>query len=265
LPPVSSLHEFRPFAGGPGNNDVVLASVDHTADSMHVFLNLPASVSDAEIYQMASQGQGRLDQVDVNLFKTGMFGIPNGNNVLTIVTFEPTGTSSIIRQTALNPDSARGAGLGDLNHDGIFATSDIANVGGAFEEVLYSRNTLFNPAADTTGDGLVNTYDLLGLGSQLTSAGVDQAVYDLWYDVKQSRVDFNNDGTVDGLDVALLGSSFGTTDWTFDLDVSGAVNAADRDFLFANFEVVPEPAAWALMLIGVVGLPLVLRRGRRAA
>ena len=264
LPPQSSLHEFRPF-GGPGDNDVVIASDDLTGDNVHVFLNLAANVSDQAIYDLVTAGQGSTEQVDVNLFKTGLFGIPNGHNVLTIVTFEPTGTSSVIRQTGLTPESARGAGLGDLNHDGSYQMSDIANAAGAFEEVLYSQDALFNPAADVNGDGLVNTYDLLGLGGELTTAGADSSIVGLWQEVKQRRVDFNNDGIVDQTDVGILESNVGVYDWTYDLDVSGGVDSGDRDFMLANFSVVPEPSTCALALaaLAVLSAAACGRRRRR--
>jgi hypothetical protein len=66
---------------------------------------------------MVDGGQGKTDALDRDVFKTGFFGIPNGNNAITVVTREISGNTNVQRFTGLNPASARGAGLGDLNHD----------------------------------------------------------------------------------------------------------------------------------------------------
>ena len=58
-------------------------------------LNLPANLTDAQILTMAQNGQGNTDQIDRDIFKTGFFGVPNGNNTVTIVTYEITGNSNV--------------------------------------------------------------------------------------------------------------------------------------------------------------------------
>ena len=75
----------------------------------------------------------------MNLFKRYFAGIGTGNNVLTLVTFEPTGTSNVQRVAGQWVDG-RGAGLGDLNHDGTLAPDDVAGSNHGFEHVLYTRD-----------------------------------------------------------------------------------------------------------------------------
>ena len=60
LPPPSQVVSFDPFASAPGNpnnRDLIARNTDGTADNMHIFLDLPAGLTDAQIYQMTQQGQ----------------------------------------------------------------------------------------------------------------------------------------------------------------------------------------------------------------
>lgn len=221
-------------------------SVDRTADSVHLFLNLPASVTDAEIRQMAEQGQGLADPWDRDLFKLGFFGVPSGNNVATIATYEMTGTSNVQRLTGVPVPDGRGRGLGDLNLDGALSPGDLENAAGAFEDVLWSRDTQFSPAADTNADGRVTCHDLVELGDVLTDGGADPATLLAWRAVKLRRVDFDADGLLTDSDVAVLEGQFGTAEWTHDLTADGQVDQADKDFLLAHFTIEPDivpPAA----------------------
>jgi hypothetical protein len=160
------------------------------------------------------------------LFKKYFPAMASGNNVLTVVTFEITGNSNIQRFVGVGIDNARGAGLGDLNHDGAFTASDMTGPG-SFEQFLYSQNTTFDPAADINADGLVDNHDLFVIRAELLAAGVGQSVLDEQRQVLLKRGDFNNSGTTDHLDLEALYSSFGSASWLFDLDVDGQVNAAD--------------------------------------
>lgn len=285
LPPESAIDQFRPFGSFAGDNDIWIRSVDQTADSVHVFMNLPATVSDEQILQMVANGQGRADAIDRDIFKTGFFGIPNGNNVFTIVTFEITGNLSIQRFTGITPANVRGGGLGDLNHNGVFEPGDLANTSHGFEAVLYSRNAQFNPAADLNGDGLVDNRDLFLLKNVLVSNGAgtetldmlnqvllrrgningafgtDQWDIDALYDRVYGRVastdlwydDLNVDGVIDQLDVDALVYHILQTNYG-DANLDRVVNRADLDILLASYT---QPTGWAggnFTGLGPVGL-----------
>jgi hypothetical protein len=103
LPPVAAFESFHPIASAPNDREVWIRSVDLTADAIAVFANLPAATTDAQILSMTSNGGGRLDRIDRALFKGVLRNLPRGSNTLTIVTFEPTGTHSIKRVTAVAP------------------------------------------------------------------------------------------------------------------------------------------------------------------
>jgi alpha-amylase len=242
LKPEAAFQQFVPFAGGVGNNDVWIKSTDGTADRMNVFQNVPATVSDATILAWVNAGQGSTDKIDRDIFKTGFFGVPNGNNTYTIVTREITGNTNIQRITGRTPAGGRGAGLGDLNFDGVRDAGDMGGTSYGFERVLYSKNTEFNPGADATGDGLVDTYDLLQLESLLTGSASSAAATAL-AGVKFRRVNFVNDAAVNETDLAVLRAYVampGDADtWTYDLDVDGAIDDGDVQLAQQRFGVAP--------------------------
>ena len=97
-PPVSRVASVRPAGGGV---DVDVRSTDGTAESMHAFVDLPAATSEQAILARIGQGEGRLDRVDRDLFRAHLGNLASGPHVLTIVTFEPTGTRNIQRETVL--------------------------------------------------------------------------------------------------------------------------------------------------------------------
>ena len=70
---------------------------------MHAFVDLPAGTSEQAILARVGQGEGRLDWVDRDLFRTHLANLASGPHVLTIVTFEPTGTRNIQRETVSAP------------------------------------------------------------------------------------------------------------------------------------------------------------------
>ena len=173
FPPESELLSFEPFTAGVNENrDMIVRSVDKTADSVHVFLNLPANMSDASIILQAEQGGGLTNQIDRDQFVYGFFDVKHGNNVATIVSFERTGNVNVQRQTGLFTSTIIGAGLGDLNTDGTYTPADIAT----FATLLKSDNSQFHPAADLNGDGLIDLADLTLLGTRLTAVSATEAV-----------------------------------------------------------------------------------------
>jgi len=172
LDPDSTVHSFLPWNNQvQENRDLVVRSLDKTADNVHVFLNLPAGQSAAEIMALVAQGQGQASRYDRDLFKYGFHNVPHGNNVATIVTFEPTGRSNIQRVPGLFTSTIIGAGLGDLNHDGQFTVTDVD----AFEVVYNSLQSQFNAAGDFNADGLITYVDLLAFGDRLRDVDASEA------------------------------------------------------------------------------------------
>lgn len=242
LKPESAFNQYVPFSGGTGNNDVWIKSTDGTADKVSIFQNIPATVSDATILAWVNAGQGATDKIDRDIFKTGFFGVPNGNNTYTVVTREITGNTNIQRITGRTPASGRGAGLGDLNYDSVRDAGDMTGTTYGFERVLYSKNAEFNAGADATGDGLVDTYDLLQLEGLLTGS-VNSAAATALAGVKFRRVNFVNDAAVNEADLAVLRSYVampGDADtWTYDLDVDGTIDDGDVQMAQQRFGVAP--------------------------
>ncbi len=235
LPPESAVVSFEPLAFLPErteNRDLIVESVDQTADSMHFFLNLPENVSDSEILQMALNNEGAADFHDQNVWKSDFRMLGTGNHVATIVTFEPTfdGTNgfNIQRVPGLLIDSRRSAGFGDLNVDNSITPSDLVGIGNdSFEDVLFSQGDKFNASADIDGDGDVDNLDLYGLGDELVAAGAPQTALDAYVDVRIRRGDLNTDGLTNAADVEHLYASFGNTDWLEDLNADGNVDLDD--------------------------------------
>jgi len=230
LKPDAQVLGFEPTLNGiDEHRDLLVHSTDKTADSVHVLMNLGEAVSEEQILTMAT-GQGA-EAIDRDLFLQSVSNVPHGNNVATVVTREISGNYNIQRTTGLFTDTPIGAGLGDLNFDGSFTPEDIAGVDGAFEQVLYSQNMLFNPAADLNADGRVDTHDLLLLDDVIT----DPATLNEVEAVKFRRTDFDSDGQRDGADIDQLVGAFGSDAWLYDLTVDGVVNFDDLTLMVFDF------------------------------
>lgn len=233
LPPASSVASFEPWnSSQPQNRDLVIRSDDKTADKVHVFLNLPATTGESTILSWIGPGNSA-GEYDRDLFKYGFFGVQSGNNVATIYTKEITGNYSVKRVPGVFVSNGRGAGLGDINADGAFTTADVANVAGAFEQVLYSQNNEFNPAADLNADGFVDNLDLFALPGLYQTAGATQAVRDETRAMIVRRGNINNQNGTDAADIDALYSQFSATGdiWRPDLNVDGQVSQPDVDTL----------------------------------
>ncbi len=232
LPPESEVFSFESFSSLQVQRDLVARSVDGTADSMHIFLNLPAVRTDAQILSMVNAGQGQAGRLDTDLFVYGYNLVPSGNNVAVLVTFEITGNYSIQRIPGLLVSTERGLGIGDINFDNQYTPADIGPGPVSFEDVLYSQNTKFNPAADANGDGSVDTLDLFQLKNFLVPAAVSQATLDALRDLVLRRGDLNSSGATDVADIDWLQANRGaTSDWLLDLNVDGVVNDLDLTLL----------------------------------
>jgi alpha-amylase len=167
--PVSTVVSFDPIVPGVNENRrLTVRSTDLTADSVHVFFDLPASLTDAQILAMIGSGS-QARQIDRDLFTKDVSGVTSGNHVATVVSFRPSGSYNIQRFAGLFASTIFGAGLGDLDFDGQITANDMT----LFGQVLASRNSQFNPAADMNGDGLIDNSDLLLLYQRLIDVGAD--------------------------------------------------------------------------------------------
>ena len=195
LPPTSQVVSFDPFASAPGNpnnRDLIARNTDGTADNMHIFLDLPAGTTDAQIYQMTQLGQNAAGVYDRASWVYGFSSVSSGNHVATVVTFEPTGNYSIKRFAGLFTQTNIGAGFGDLDNSGTFTTGDIRGTNnGSAEDILYSQNSKFKASFDLNGDGLCDDRDLFALGNSLVVAGAGQAVLDSYTSLLMHRGDVN--------------------------------------------------------------------------
>jgi hypothetical protein len=225
LAPVSAVEGFQPFDSSPSvteNQDLIVRSTDKTADQVHVFLDEPASTSDADLIQRAVGGEGSAGRIDQDLFAYGFFGLTRGNHAATVVTFEPTGTVNVQRFGGLFTETANGAGIGDVNFDSSLASDDIDGFGWGFEHILYAQNDVFNPAADVNGDARIDNRDLYALGGVLQAGGAPTAAMDAYAQVLDRRGDINQQFGSDQWDIDALYDKFGSTAWYDDLDSDGA-------------------------------------------
>jgi hypothetical protein len=123
--------------------------------------------------------------------------------------------------------TGRGLGIGDLNYDNLFTILDIAPLSGSFQDVLYSQNLKFNPAADANADGLVDNRDLFLLEGYLVSGGASPGVMQAYRDLVLHRGDVNQSGATDASDIDFLFANLGQNTWLFDLNSDGVTDFFD--------------------------------------
>jgi hypothetical protein len=83
--PAVRLQSMVPIvAGVPDNQVLTFRSTDLTPNSVHVFLDLPSGLSDAQILAMLGNAN-QANQVDRNLFTIDVNGLTSGNHVATVV------------------------------------------------------------------------------------------------------------------------------------------------------------------------------------
>lgn len=234
LPPESALVSFAPYASdpnNPNNRDFIVQSLDQTADSVHVLLDLPATLTDEQVIAQVSSGN-RAGYYDRDKFVRGQ-SVNFGNHVATIVTFEPTGNVNVQRFAGLfTQTNNRGRGFGDMNFSNGYVLADIRETtpgNGSVEDVLYSQNAKFSSAFDVNGDGLNDNRDLVLLGDELIANAASQSVLDGYTSLLLKRGDFDGSGTTDLSDFASLFTNYGPATWTFDLNVDGVVDAGDAE------------------------------------
>jgi hypothetical protein len=169
--PTVQVQSFQPITPGVNENQqLTLVSPDKRANSVHVLWDLPAADTPSQILAMLGPSN-QANQIDRNLFTADVYGLTSGNHVATVVTYDISGDYSIQRFPGLYTSTIYGAGLGDLNFDGKYDSTDV----NLFNNVLTSNNTQFNPAADLNGDGVINNADLVLLHGRLQAVGADAA------------------------------------------------------------------------------------------
>ena len=265
LPPEAAIVSFDPYASAPNNpniRDLIVASIDQTADNMHVFLDLPASVTSAQVLQMALAGQNDAGEYDRDQWVYGFTNIKMGNHVATVVTFEPTFDGvhgfNVQRFAGLFADTNIGAGFGDMNASGSLTVSDILGAGNnSVEDLLASDNHKFSAALDVNGDGSIDNRDLFLLKDELVAEGAGGDVLGAYNLLLLSRLDFNGNGMLDAADYTVWRDRAG-----FDQEYQqwrenfGAIVGSGTG---ATGGQVPEPTAAALVaaclaLVGSVRL-----------
>ena len=205
--PESQIASFAPYGSSPQNLDLVVQSVDQTADSVHVFLDVGAAHSDSEILSWVSESN-KASGVDGGQFKYAFNNVVLGNHVATIVMYEPTGNFTVRRFAGLSPETQHGAGFGDTDFNGFIGPADMLG----FESVLYSQNEVFNPTSDTNGDGLVDNRDLFQLEDKLLAQGASVPAIQKYDEVLLRRGNLNGDGVTNVLDMQALYADIGIPD-----------------------------------------------------
>ncbi|TWT86652.1 Alpha-amylase precursor [Pseudobythopirellula maris] len=236
LKPESTVVSFEPFSsdpGNPNNRDLIVESLDKTAESVHVFFDYPIGETEAELLARVAGGEGAAGYYDRDQWVAGRTGVTNGNHTATVVTIEPTGTYNIQRFAGLGAATNLGAGIGDANADGVFGVNDLVGLG-ALEPVLNSQNNIFRATLDATADGLIDNRDLFAIGPLLVDGGATPAVLAEYDAVLRRRGDLNDDGDTDAADLVLLGANYGPGEWLFDLNVDGVTDAHDAKTLITQ-------------------------------
>ena len=168
-PPLSTLVSFNETASSSQNRTLVIQSADGLANNTHVFLDLPSGLTNSQILAMIS-GSNQPAQTDVSLWQQNYTNLSSGNHVATVVSYKPDGTTNIQRFNAqqmpfLSVTGANGGGLGDLNGDSQFTSTDVSSL----SSIVQGNGTSFNAAGDINGDGLINLTDIFLMGPLLTS------------------------------------------------------------------------------------------------
>ncbi|HEV8291631.1 MAG TPA: hypothetical protein VGP94_06890, partial [Tepidisphaeraceae bacterium] len=171
LKPVSAIDSFDAIVPGiEQNRRLQVRSTDLTANNVHVFFDLPASLTDGQVLAMVGSGS-QSNRLDRDLWTKDATNLTSGNHVATVVTYEMTGNNNVQRFPGFLTATPNGAGFGDLNFNNSYTPDDVT----LFSNVFNSNNGQFNPAADLDGDGRVQESDLLLLGPRYTTVNASAA------------------------------------------------------------------------------------------
>jgi glycosidase len=262
LPPEAAVVSFEPYASAPGNpnnRDLIVRSTDQTADNMHIFLDLPAALTDQQVLAIALGGENDAGEYDRDQWIYGFNGVSTGNHVTTVVTFEPTFDGvhgfNVQRFAGLFTDTNIGAGFGDMNGSGTFTVSDIRGIGNnSVEDVLLSDNQKFHAALDLNADGSIDNRDLFLLKDSLVESEAGADVMNAYASLLVSRLDFSGNGLLDAADYTVWRDRAGWSEeyqlWKEDFGaiVGGGAGAGTLQ--------VPEPACLPMAVTLLAGLAL---------
>lgn len=152
------------------SRDFFFRSLDMTADNMHVFLDLPAGLSDGQVLGMVGGGS-QTDAWDRDVFKKYFDNLSDGNHAFTVVTFEITGNWNVQRFGGFYTDTSIGAGFGDVRGlntgsgpDGWIEGNDLLAI---HDVIAPGTQAGFFAPADLNGDGLMSVGDWTLLGQWL--------------------------------------------------------------------------------------------------
>ncbi len=234
--PESALDSVAqyPYQNASTSRDVRIKSLDATADSVHVFFDLPASLSDAQVLSLVNPSTNKADQIDRDLFGKRVDNVGSGLHTVVSVTYEPTGRYKIHRTVGVPIQTTRGLGMGDVNYDGGYAASDV----GAFEAALYSNVTTstssqFVASGDLNGNGVIDTNDLFLLPGRYASVLANGAFGEARSAITR-RGNINQLGGTDAADIDFLFTKLNQSNWYADLNADGTVTMADADLLVIN-------------------------------
>ena len=243
LDPVTQVESVVTLGGG--TIQFRARNIDQTADSVHFLLNQVGSQTEAQALALVSAGN-KGGPIDRDLFAYGFNpnAMRSGNQVITTITFEPTGNSAVKRDSGhLVIIPGRGLGLGDMDGSNSYTTADISGPQG-IEFLVYpnfagATNHTFGlpgPAADLDGNGLLDTRDLLALRPHYIAINAPSAVIAEARSAEVRRGNTNQTGPTDAADIDFVFSQIGQTSniWRSDLNVDGAVTLADVDLLLAR-------------------------------
>ncbi len=242
LPPESEFISFEPFSNlpdNPENRDVLIRSVDGTANKVSIFRDLGANFSEQSLLTFAQAGFDAAEQFDSAQWLRGFENLASGNHAFTVVMVEETGGTTLRRYTGHRVEGGLGAGFGDIDADGTLEASDIE---GSFsvESILNTQNSQFSPAFDLNGDGLGDNRDLFALEQELINGGASGTVLTAYHRVLVRRGDLDQQEGTGVADLDMLYDNFGSTEWLLDLDVDGTLSLEDVvTFVTDIFRTVP--------------------------
>jgi alpha-amylase len=173
LRPESGVASFAPRPGGSGPDDreLLVRSLDLTADRVHVLLDLPQDLTNAQVAALVGAGNAA-GAIDRDLFRRQLDNLSAGNHAATVVTIEITGTCNVQRFGGLFVDGAMGAGFGDLDRDGTYESADVE----LFADMALGGLAAFHPSADINGDAWIDRADFALFGTRLREAAAAPGV-----------------------------------------------------------------------------------------
>jgi alpha-amylase len=109
-PTVSAVVSFDPTVAGVNENrTLTVRSTDLRANNVHVFFDLPAGLTNAQILAMVGSGS-QSSQIDRDLWAKNATGLTNGNHVATVVSYQVDGSANVQRFPGLFTSTIFGAG-----------------------------------------------------------------------------------------------------------------------------------------------------------